>query len=429
MAWGEIVNKTKDGQLVTVDSSVNPIQDERGNITGFLAIQRDVTQRKLLEEQFRQSQKMEAVGRLAGGVAHDFNNLLTIINGYAQLMLERVADDVTLRTHMGEILKAGNRATALTRQLLAFSRKQVLAPKVLDLNAALEGMQKMLRRLIGEDVELQVHAEEDLGQMKADPTQIEQVLLNLAVNARDAMPRGGVLVLETANADVDETYARSHPDARPGRYVMLSVSDNGDGMDAQTLSHIFEPFYTTKGLGKGSGLGLSTVYGIVRQSGGHVNVYSEVGVGTTFRVYFPRLDEAVSTVDEEVAERPVESGVETILLVEDEPGVRALAERTLQTHGYTVLSVGRPEDASEFCTRHDGTIHLLLTDVIMPGMNGKELWDRLKTECPEIRVLFTSGYTADAIARHGVLDEGVAFLPKPFTPRELLRKVRQTLDA
>jgi PAS domain S-box-containing protein len=425
---GTIVNRAKDGRLISVESSVNPIQDEPGEIIGFLAIQRDVTERKQLEQQFLQAQKMEAVGRLAGGVAHDFNNLLTVINGYSDLMLEGEPPGSGARSHLEEIRRAGERASALTRQLLAFSHRQVVMPVVLDLNAIVEGMQKMLRRLIREDIELHTRLAEDLGQVKADAGQVEQVIMNLAVNARDAMPTGGKLIIETANVELEDEYARSHADVTPGKYVLLALSDTGCGMDAETQSHIFEPFYTTKGRGKGTGLGLSTVYGIVKQSGGHVNVYSEVGHGTVFRAYFPRIDEPAEAVAGESTHAGELTGSETVLLAEDEPSVRSLAAEAMRGNGYAVLEAGDAEQALVLWTQHLEEIALLVTDVIMPGMNGKELADRLKQSRPELKVLFISGYTADAIAQHGILEEGIEFLPKPFTPRDLLAKLRATLD-
>ncbi len=428
VARGEVVNRTRDGRLVNIASSVNPIHDENGRIAGFLAIQRDVTGQKSLEEQLRQSQKMEAVGRLAGGVAHDFNNLLSIINGYSQLALACPDIPEPAREQIGLILQSGERAASLTRQLLAFSRKQVLEEKVLDLNGVLEGMDEMLRRLIGEDIELRTIPGRDLGRIKADPNQIEQVIMNLAVNARDAMPRGGKLTIETGNTELNETYAATHVDVTPGWYVTLSISDTGAGMDEETKAHIFEPFFTTKGLGKGTGLGLSTVYGIVSQTGGHVSVHSEPGQGTTFRVYLPRLEAAVVGAAAAVEVESTLPGSETILVVEDEPYVGALIKTVLARQGYTILITGSPAEAEELCAKHKDRIHLLLTDVIMPGDSGKALADKLAPARPDMKVLFISGYTADAIADHGVLDEKTNFLPKPFTLDALLRKVRETLD-
>ncbi len=382
---------------------------------------------KKTQEQFLQAQKMEAVGRLAGGVAHDFNNLLTVISGYADLLLDGTPGS-TQRNQLEEIKRAAERATSLTRQLLAFSRKQVITPRILNLNAVVTAAQDMLSRLLGEDIGLTTNLAPSLGHIKADPGQIEQVIMNLVVNARDAMPKGGRLMIETAHVNLDEEYARSHPYVEPGNYVLLALSDTGCGMDAETQSHIFEPFFTTKARGKGTGLGLSTVYGIIKQSGGHVNVYSEAGRGTTFKIYFKRVDEPVEAETPQAGPAASAAGTETILLVEDEPAVRTLAEETLRSSGYTVLAAGEYIEALALCNRHSGTIHLLVTDVIMPGLNGRELAECLHALRPQMRVLFISGYTADAIAHHGILDEGMAFLPKPFSPRDLLVKVRQTLD-
>jgi PAS domain S-box-containing protein len=384
---------------------------------------------KKSQEQFLQAQKMEAVGRLAGGVAHDFNNLLTVINGYSDLLLGQSPEGSTERSQLEEIRKAGDRAAALTRQLLAFSRKQIVMPTTLDLNVIVEGMEKMLRRLIGEDIEFVENLHPTLGRVRADAGQIEQVIMNLAINARDAMPKGGTMTVETSHVELDEEYVKGYPHVAPGPYVLLALSDTGCGMDAETQSHIFEPFFTTKGQSKGTGLGLSTAYGIIKQSGGVINVYSEVGRGTTFKIYLKRIDEPAAEISRTLESAAVVTGTETILLVEDEPAVRALAEKTLQSSGYSVLVAGEYIEALTRARQHDGKIHLLLTDVIMPGLNGRELAELLHTLRPAMKVLFISGYTADAIAQHGILDEGVDFLPKPFTPRDLLRKVRQTLDA
>ncbi len=427
VARGQLVNKTRSGRLVTVDSSVNPILDARGEITGYLAIQRDVTERKNLEEQFRQAQKMEAVGRLAGGVAHDFNNLLTIINGYSQLLLDQRPETDPERDLLGQILRAGERAASLTRQLLAFSRRQMLAPQVLNLNEVVRNMQRMAHRLIREDVEVKVRLSDQLGQVKADPAQIEQVILNLLVNAADAMPQGGNLLIETANADLDESYVRDRGAAAPGRYVMLAVSDTGMGMDAATREHIFEPFFTTKEKGKGTGLGLATVYGIVKQSGGEIWAYSQPGKGSTFKVYLPRVEgEAESAESKEPAPSP--GGTETVLLVEDEKSVRTLAARILLSRGYRVLESKDVEDAVRIGESYSQSIELLLTDVVMPGMSGRNVADRLRFVRPQMKVLYISGYTDDAIVHHRVLDAGMAFLQKPFTPESLARKVREVLD-
>lgn len=381
------------------------------------------------EEQLRQSQKLEAVGQLAGGVAHDFNNLLTVITGYSDLTLRALGKGEPLRFNIEEIKKAGERAASLTRQLLAFSRKQVLQPRVLKLNAIVADIDKMLRRLIGEDIDLLTVLEPSLGQIKADPGQIEQVILNLAVNARDAMPQGGKLTIETSNVYLDDKYARQHMAIRPGNFVMLAVSDTGTGMDAETQAHMFEPFFTTKVQGKGTGLGLSTVYGIVKQSEGNIWVYSELGKGTTFKVYLRRVDDAVQidAVSESLGKLP--QGRETVLLTEDEEPVRHLAKVILEMNGYQVLEAASGDEALSIYKEHTGRIDLIVTDVVMPKMSGPELAQSLTTLCPGIKVLYLSGYTDDAVVRHGLLDRGMAFLQKPFTPEALVRKVREVLDA
>ncbi len=380
------------------------------------------------QEQLRQSQKMEAIVQLAGGIAHDFNNLLTVITGYSELMLQTLAADDLHRGNIEQIRQAGERAAALTRQLLAFSRKQVLAPTVLDLNAVVTNMDSMLRRVIGEDIELVSVPAPGLGRVQADQGQLEQVIVNLAVNARDAMPQGGRLTIETANVELDDAYARRHVSVKPGPYVMLAVSDTGCGMDAETQSRIFEPFFTSKERGKGTGLGLATVYGIVKQSGGNVWVYSEPGQGATFKIYLPRIEETVMTVEPESAPLQAPRGSETVLLVEDEEGVRTLVRTILQTNGYTVLEARHGKEAFFISGRHEGPIHLMVTDVVMPGMSGQELADRLKSSRPDMKVLFLSGYTDEAVVRHGVLKPGTAFLQKPFTPGRLARKARLVLD-
>jgi PAS domain S-box-containing protein len=380
------------------------------------------------EEQLRLSQKLEAVGRLAGGVAHDFNNILTAIIGYSDLTLRSLKNDDSTRHRIEEIHRAAQRAASLTRQLLAFSRKQVLQPKVLDLNSIVADMDQMLRRLIGEDVDLMTMLEPRLGRVKADPGQIEQVLMNLAVNARDAMPQGGHLTIETKNVYLDKTYAQSHVSVQTGRYVMLAVSDTGMGMDAETKDHIFEPFFTTKEKGKGTGLGLSTIYGIVKQSGGNIWVYSEPGHGTTFKVYLPMVEDVVSTEPNMIAP-DVARGTETILMVEDETTLRELIHQVLEEEGYTMLVTSNGREALSICEQHEGKIDLLITDVVMPEISGRELAERITHDCPKMKVLFMSGYTDDAIIRHGVLEEGAFFLQKPFTPDDLARKVRTVLEA
>jgi PAS domain S-box-containing protein len=393
------------------------------------AIARDLTEYKKLERQFQQAQKMEAVGRLAGGIAHDFNNLLTVITSYADLLLEDFSPEDARREDMKEIQKAAVSAAGLTRQLLAFSRQQVLEPRVLDVNDVVASADSLLKRLLGEDIDLVTMLAPEVGAVMADRGQLEQVIVNLAVNARDAMPDGGKLTIETTNAEMDEAYARTHPPAQPGRFVMLAVSDTGVGMDEQTLGRIFEPFFTTKEVGKGTGLGLATVYGVVKQSGGFIWVYSEPGQGTTFKIYLPRVEQPAEAVAPPAAPGKSLQGTETVLLVEDADPIRAVARKVLDRLGYTVLEAPNGEVALQVATRHQGPIHLLLTDVIMPELGGRRLADQLIALRPEVKVLYTSGYTDDAVVRHGVLNSGIAYLQKPFTPDALARKLRDVLDA
>jgi len=404
-------------------------QLHEGRLVGILGIGRDVTERVQLEQQLRQAQKMEAVGRLAGGIAHDFNNILTAITGYADLLLEDLGATDPRRQDADEIHKAADRAAGLTRQLLAFSRQQVLQPTVLEVNKLVSDLEKMLRRLLGEDVALTTQLAPTTGRVKADPGQLEQVIMNLAVNARDAMPNGGKLTLETGNVDLDESYATDHYPARAGPFVMLAVSDTGTGMSEATQAHMFEPFFTTKEKGKGTGLGLATVYGIVKQSGGFIWVYSEVGHGTTFKLYLPRVQELAERASQP-AQPPARAarGTETVLVVEDEAPVRSVARQVLERHGYTVLEAPSAEAALDIATRYSGAIHLLLTDVVMPGLNGRQLATRLADLRPDARVIFMSGYTDDAVTRHGVLEPGSAYVQKPFTPDAIARKVREVLD-
>ena len=423
MAWRRV-----DGSPLAVVNTAIGDRDERGELVAIRSHLIDISERKHLEEQLRQSQKMEAIGRLAGGIAHDFNNLLTAINGYADILVAGMAPDEPRRTDVEEIRKAGTRAAALTRQLLAFSRRQVLQAVVIDLNDVVAGIAPMLRRLVGEQIEVRAVAGPDLGHVRADPSQIEQVLLNLVVNARDAMSTGGTLTIETANVELDAEYARTHTPVAPGPYVLLGVSDTGTGMDAETMAHLFEPFFTTKPAGVGTGLGLATVYGIVTQSGGSIAAYSEPGHGAVFKVYLPRVAEAVGQRLAPVAE-PVAGGAETILVVEDDDTVRPFVEHVLCGLGYTVSAARTGEDALALVGDHGRPIDLLVTDIMLPGMNGRELSERLTARQPTLRTLFISGYTEDSVIHQGVLDPGVAFLNKPFAPDALGRAVRDAIEA
>jgi two-component system cell cycle sensor histidine kinase/response regulator CckA len=423
----ETQRRRKDGSLVDVLRSSSIIVDPQGQESGTMVMFLDITERKQLEEQLRQAVKMESIGRLAGGIAHDFNNLLTVIGGRSYLLLSQLPAGHAMRRDLLVIQQTGDRAAALTRQLLAFSRKQVLAPAVIDLNAIVSGMRTLLERVLGEDVDLIMDLDPSLGHVTADPGQLEQVILNMAVNARDAMPEGGQLTLETRHVDVNPTYARQKVELTPGPYEVLSIGDTGVGMDAATVARAFEPFFTTKAVGKGTGLGLATAYGIVKQSGGHITVYSEPGSGTTFRIYLPRTEtsESAPMAVEETAAR---QGTEVVLLAEDDVNLRALTRDILASEGYTVLESRDVEDAIRIAEHQDGTIHLLLTDVVMPHMSGRALADAVKRFQPDVKVLYMSGYTDDAIIHHGVLDPGIALLQKPFSPAALGRKAREVLD-
>jgi two-component system, cell cycle sensor histidine kinase and response regulator CckA len=426
---GRMVNKKKDGTHYTEDLSISPVRDGAGVITSYVAVKRDITRELGLDAQLRQTQKMEGIGRLAGGVAHDFNNLLSVILSYVGLVLEELRLGDPIRDDLLEVKKAGERAAALTQQLLAFSRKQVLRPTLLNLNEVAAGVERMLRRILGADIDFVQVLAPDLGLTLADQGQIEQVLMNLVVNARDAMPHEGKLTIETSNVELDEEYASRHAGVAPGHYVMLAVSDTGCGMDEQTRARIFDPFYTTKDSDKGTGLGLSTVYGIVQQSGGSIWVYSEIGAGTTLKVYLPRQREATTTPAVEPSGFPGRStGTETILVVEDEEALRAVARRCLEGAGYTMLAAANGDEALATYARHAGEIHLLLTDVVMPRMSGRALAQELSATQPSLRVLYMSGYANDAIVHRGVLDAGTHFLSKPFTAADLTRKVREVLD-
>ena len=423
----EIEILTKNGRRMTIEASSQRMLED-GKPVGIHTFGRDITEHKRLEAQFYQSQKMEAIGRLAGGIAHDFNNLLNVILGYSGFLLDVVGSSEPQRRYVGQIKSSAEGGVPLIRQLLAFSRKQVLQPRVLDLNAVVREAEQLVMHLIGEDIEVIILPEPSLGHVKADPGQIQQVLMNLVVNARDAMPEGGKLTIASANVDLDEHYAHHHSGVKPGSFVMLAVSDTGIGMDQETQAHIFEPFFTTKAPGKGTGLGLSTVYGIVKQSQGYIWVYSELGKGTTFKVYLPLVRETCEDTQRGPIATGSLQGAETVLLVEDEPSLRELAREFLESSGYRVLEAGDGAKAIELAEQHRGTIHLLLTDVIMPGMNGHQLAEHLASRCPEMRVIYTSGYTDNVIVSHGVLQPGTNFIEKPYMREALLTKIREVLD-
>jgi two-component system, cell cycle sensor histidine kinase and response regulator CckA len=407
--------------------SLITVETEEG--TFGIAFVSDISVRKTLEEQLVHAQKMEAVGRLAGGVAHDFNNMLTVIAGYNRMILDELSPMDPLRGYAEEILKAADRAGALTNQLLAFSHRQVMQPRVINLNAVIGQTENMLRRLIGEDIELVMNLGADTGNIRTDSHHIEQAIVNLAVNARDAMPLGGRITIETSNTRIDETYAKTHMGVQPGEFVMIAVSDTGHGMDSATRQKIFEPFFTTKARGKGTGLGLATVYGMVKQSGGDIWVYSEPGQGTTFKLYFPRVAEPASPGGVEEPENDAHrDAAETLLLVEDETQVRELEVRMLTQLGYHVLAAANGEEALKVSRAHRGKISLLVTDVVMPNMSGKQVAEDLLSRRPELKVLYLSGYTANTIGHHGVLDSSVDFLTKPFTREALARKIREILS-
>ena len=437
----ELHRRRADGSPIVVSVSTSPLRRPDGTIYGIMSILMDITERKVAEGDAKPADDGGGTappvpedggrGKACRGVAHDFNNLLTAISGYSDLLLHRLPDYSTLRRDVEEIRKAGDRAAALTRQLLAFSRRQILQPKVLDLNAMVTRMGQMLRRLIGEDIELSIDLSPSLSRVKADPGQIEQVIVNLAVNARDAMPDGGRITIATADADLSHTYAAAHPEVRPGPHVLLSVADTGQGMSDETQAHLFEPFFTTKERGKGTGLGLATVYGIVQQSGGHIRVNSAADRGSTFLIYLPRVEapeDGAQGADRPLLPHP-SPGTETVLLAEDEEVVRRLAREILTGNGYKVLEAGNGREALLLSEAHRGEIHLLLTDVVMPKISGRELSERIRLMRPGLRILYMSGYTDDAIFRHGVLENGIPFLQKPFTPGALARKVREVLDS
>lgn len=432
-ASGTWKHQKKDGSSIDVEIISHSLKFAGKNAKLVLA--HDVSERKRAEgalreteEQLRQVQKLEGVGQLAGGIAHDFNNLLTVIIGFCSLAMREVKAEDPLLVNLTEIKKAADRATSLTRQLLAFSRRQVLQPKILNLDSVVTDMEKMLRRVIGENIDLRVVLEPTLGKVNADPGQIEQIIVNLVVNARDSMRDGGKLTIETDNVHLDEEYVKHHVGAQVGPHVMLAVSDSGHGMEQKTMARIFEPFFTTKELGKGTGLGLSTVYGIVKQSGGNIWVYSELGKGTTFKIYLPRVYDGAQEYDRPADEAKIAEGTETILLVEDEEMLRKLARQTLKGYGYRILEAENGNAAIALSAQNEDAIQLVLTDVIMPGMNGRELANKLMETRPELRVLFMSGYTDDAIVHQGVLDPSANFIQKPFSPDSLAQKVREVLD-
>jgi len=435
LVWtGRMVNKRKDGALYTEESTISPVKDRDGRICNFVAVKRDITEhlriseeQASLKEQLQQAQRLESVGRLAGGVAHDFNNMLSVILGYGEILLQQLRPGDPMRDDVKEIVEAGKRSTALTRQLLAFSRKQTLQPEVLNLNDVVRNLEKMLRRLIGENIELETALSDEIGRVMADPSQIEQVIMNLSVNARDAMPEGGRLLFETANVELDETYAKNHAGVNPGKHVMLAVTDTGCGMDKETLSKIFEPFFSTKEKGIGTGLGLATVYGIVKQSGGNIWAYSEPGRGTTFKIYLPQTEAKQEPETGAVEKDTAHSGGEHILVVEDEDSLRKMTERAISRLGYKVNTAANGREALLLMEEKGLKPDLMIIDVVMPNMSGKELVNRLQKNQPDLKVLYMSGYTDNAVVHHGVLEPGTAFIQKPFTFRDLAERIQAVL--
>jgi len=423
-----MVNRKKNGDVFVAEKTVTPLRDGEGRITHFISNDRDITDRRRLENQLQQAQKMDAIGRLAGGVAHDFNNLLMVISSYAELMLDSLAPLHPLRRNVDEIQKASRRAADLTRQLLAFGRKQMQSLQLLDLNQIIEDINKMLPRLIGEDIELVFVPGEELGKVKADPVQIEQILMNLAANARDAMPKGGRLVIETASLRLEDAYVQEHSMVPPGPYVLLTVTDSGSGIAPEHLSHIFEPFYTTKEEGKGTGLGLATVYGIVKQNSGFIWVYSEPGLGTTFKIYLPQARQAKLALQPPLPVEGCPRGCETLLLAEDEDAVRQSTREFLSLSGYIVLEAKNGPEALALARAYNGVIDLMITDVVMPQMGGARLAAELASDRPDMRVLFVSGYAETTFQHHGAIDVTTRFLQKPFSLKTLARKIREILD-
>ncbi|HEX9872078.1 MAG TPA: ATP-binding protein, partial [Candidatus Tectomicrobia bacterium] len=423
-----LILMAKDGAERPIDDSAAPLKDERGDMVGVVLVFRDITERRQLQEQLVQSQKMEAIGRLAGGVAHDFNNLLTVISVYAELLLSRRNRHDQLERYASEIKKAVDNATTLTSQLLTLGRKQMLQPRALDLNATIAKLENMFQQMIGQTINLVIVPGPALGYVHIDPAQIEQVIVNLVMNACEAMPQGGTLAIETANIEWDEGQARRYPEVQAGSYVLLTVRDTGRGMDATTRSRLFEPFFSTKSRGRGTGLGLSTVYGVISQSGGHIEVDSAPGRGTVLKIYLPQIEKPATPQKPDASTVKLQQGSETVLLVEDEDEVRAAVCESLRMRGYIVLKARHGKEAVMICRRHAGPIHLLLTDVLMPQMIGPELVQRVSPLHPEMKVLYVSGYTGDALHQRNLMEPGTAFLQKPFTPDALARQVRAVLD-
>jgi two-component system, cell cycle sensor histidine kinase and response regulator CckA len=428
---GVLVNRKKSGESFIVEKTITPVRNADGQVAHFISNDRDISERRRLESALFQAQKMDAIGQLAGGVAHDFNNLLMVISSYAELMQDSIGPEHRCHRNVQEVLSASRRAADLTRQLLAFGRKQMQSLQVLNLNSILKDISRMLPRLIGEDVELLISPQTDLGRVKLDPVQIEQVVMNLAANARDAMPQGGKLTITTRDVELDCDYVQTHPVVPSGRYVLLEVTDTGDGINPLHLPHIFEPFYTTKENGKGTGLGLATVYGIVKQSGGFIWVYSEPGMGTTFKIYFPRVEAKVRKALEETVSLDISKlrGSETVLLVEDENAVRRPTFEFLRQCGYTVIEAKAGLQAIDAAHKHQGRIDLMVTDVVMPGMSGGQLAELLGEKYSEMKVLFVSGYSEQVVQRHKIADVHSNFLQKPFTLKSLAAKMREILDA
>ncbi len=427
-SWeGELTAQRKNGESFTISLRTSTVRNEDGIPIVVIGVSRDITQLKILEDQLRQSQKMEAIGQLAGGIAHDFNNLLTVIEGYIELLFSSIAESDPTINFVKQIKKASDRATSLTRQLLAFSRRQILQPKVIDLNALINEIMVLIKRLIGEDIELKLNLQKDVNPIRADRSQIEQVLMNLAVNARDAMPYGGTLTISSESIYLDTAYTRLNPEVKEGSYVILTVSDTGVGMDEEIKEHIFEPFFTTKDKARGTGLGLATVYGIVKQSDGYITVESEPGKGTEFKIYFPGFKKQLPKKEKDKKKIKTVGGHETIMVVEDEYMVRELVCDTLRNSGYKVIEATNGKEAIEIFEKNKKKIDMILTDVIMPEMSGRKLIETLSEKLPHLKALYMSGYTDDAIIRHGVLEPGMDYIQKPFTPKSLIQKIREVL--